>query len=406
MHYLQDLLNHIQTQQPTLITQLIQWCEINSGSTHLQGLNTMHQCLLDAFAPLADETQRLIFPPLTKLSLKGETIFQAVGNGLLCRKRPALKRRVLLCGHMDTVYPEASAFQKTTFLDENRLNGPGVADMKGGLLIMLTALQAFEKCPAAKTLGWDVFINADEELGSLASGQALMEISKQAQVALVFEPALDEQGTLARKRKGNGHFVVLAKGKTAHAGRNFDQGRNAITLLARALVAMDALNGQRPGVTINIALIEGGSVLNQVPAEAGAKLEIRCGDPSDETWIMEKLWSICQSLSENEATLRVEGKFHRPCKTIFPATQRLFDSTQALAKTLGLSLDWQDTGGCCDGNNLSHAALAVLDNLGARGGKIHTPEEFICLDSLAERAKLTACLLEHLALGGLEALYL
>lgn len=403
---LSDSLADIQAQEARLIALLTEWAQVNSGSTNLEGLNQMREILGEAFAPLADETHTLDFPPVSKLTLTGDIQLQKVGKGLWFRKRPALLRRVLLCGHMDTVYPATSPFQQIKKLNANQLNGPGLADMKGGLVIMLTALQAFEKTEKASQLGWDVFINADEELGSLASSAELIKMGQQAQAGLVFEPALNEEGTLARVRKGSGHVTLIAKGKAAHAGRNFEQGRNAISLLARAITAIESLNGQRDGCTLNIGLIQGGEVLNQVPALAGAKLEVRVKESEDQVWVMDQLKTICTSLKGADTDLVLEGHFHRPTKIITPPLQRLFDLTQDIAKTLNLSLTWQDTGGCCDGNNLALHGLPVLDSLGPRGGMIHTPSEYICIDSLTERAQLTTALLHHLACGELEELHL
>jgi glutamate carboxypeptidase len=403
---LSDILADIQAQEARLIALLIQWAQINSGSTNLEGLNQMREVLGEAFGPIVDETHTFDFSPISKLTLTGEVQLQKVGKGLWFRKRPELLRRVLLCGHMDTVYPETASFQQVKKISANRLNGPGIADMKGGLVIMLTALQAFETTVEASQMGWDVFINADEELGSLASNEQLIKISQQAQAGLVFEPALDEEGTLARARKGSGHFTLIVKGTAAHAGRNFAQGRNAITLLARAITAIDSLNGQRSGLTLNVGLIQGGEALNQVPALAGAKLEVRVNQAEDQVWVMEQMQTICASLKEPETELLLQGSFHRPSKTITPTLQRFFDLTKEVANSLNLSLTWQDTGGCCDGNNLALHGLPVLDSMGARGGMIHTPSEFICSESLTERAQLTTALLHHLACGGLEELNL
>ncbi len=399
---LTQALNWIRQQESHCIEQLIAWCNIHAGSTHLEGLQHMHQQLAQAFASLADQQQTLDSPPRLYSSLLGEKKTQVLGSALYCQKRPHLTRRILLCGHMDTVFPPSSPFRLSQHPLENRLVGPGVADMKGGLMIMLTALQAFERTPAAETLGWDVFINADEEVGSLASQHHLCAIAKQAQAALVFEPALDEIGTLARARKGCGHFTIHATGKAAHAGRDFHAGKNAIMLLANALIAIHKLNQQNASFTINIGLIQGGEALNQVPDKAGAKLEIRVENPKKQVEILQQLQHICDSLSKKDAELTLEGQFHRPIKLISPQTERLFLKLQHAAGQLNLTRHWQDSGGCCDGNNLAALGVPVLDTLGMRGGQIHTEQEYACIDSLVEQASLTLLLLHDLASGGLE----
>lgn len=394
---LTDALTWIKQQEPHCIEQLITWCNVRSGSTHLPGLEAMHQHLAQAYSSLADQQQTLPCPPLSRRSLLGEMQTQAIGSALFCQKRPHLTRRILLCGHMDTVFPSTSTFSLSRHPAQNRLVGPGVADMKGGLMIMLTALQAFERTPAAAQVGWDVFINADEEIGSSASQPHLQSIAQHAQVALVFEPALDDTGTLARARKGCGHFTLHATGHAVHSGRKFHEGKNAIILLANALIAIHNLNQHNATFTINVGLIQGGEALNQVPDKAGAKLEIRVDNPEKQTELIEQIQHICNTLSTDDAKLTMEGGFHRPIKLISPQTEQLFLKLQHAASQLKLTRNWQDSGGCCDGNNLAAYGLPVLDTLGVRGGNIHTEQEYACIDSIVEQASLTLMLLHDLA---------
>jgi glutamate carboxypeptidase len=401
---LQTLLYSITQNQKSMVDQLHDWCEINSGTEHLAGLAQMHKTLNDAFSPLADEIHTLSFAPIKTLNMSGETILQTCGDALFIRKRPHLKRRVLLSGHMDTVYAEHHPFQALNFINDNHLNGPGVADMKGGLIVILHALLAFESTKGHEKLGWDVFINADEEIGSLASGAQLKAMASDYQAALVYEPAMTASGLLAKNRRGSGKLTLIATGKAAHVGRAFDEGRNAICFLAQIITAVHKLNGKRHGVTINVGKIAGGDALNVVPDKAVAKLDIRIEHPDDEHWVRQQLELIINKIKQPDYSLTIHGSFDRPVKRINPPTQRLFNRIQHIGRTLGLTLDWQDSGGCCDGNNLSVQGLPVLDTLGVRGGEIHSAGEFILIDSLVERASLSALLLVDLAQGGLEEL--
>lgn len=390
--------------QKIMVEQLHQWCDINSGTEHLAGLARMHESLRLAFSPFADEIQTIPFSPIHTINMSGQTALQTCGDALLIRKRPHLKRRVLLSGHMDTVYGANHDFQALNYVNENHLNGPGVADMKGGLIVMLHALHAFEKTPGHEQLGWDVFINADEEIGSLASGPQLNAMASDYQAALVYEPAMTINGTLAKNRKGSGKLTLVATGKSAHAGRAFDEGRNAICFLAEIITAVHALNNKRPGVTINVGKIAGGEALNVVPDKAVAKLDIRISQPDDEYWVRQQLDVIVSNMKRPDYTLSIHGNFDRPVKRVNASTQHLFERIQRVGLTLGLTLDWQDSGGCCDGNNLSAQGLPVIDTLGVRGGDIHSSNEFILIDSLVERAALSALLLVDLAQGGIEEL--
>ena len=364
----------------------------------------MHQRLHQAFAPLADEIQTIKCPSIQTINMAGDAILQSYGDAIFIRKRPQLKRRILLSGHMDTVYGVNHSFQKLNYINDNHINGPGVADMKGGLIVMLHALQAFEAFDGCETLGWDVFINADEEIGSLASGSRLHAMASDYQAALVYEPAMTASGMLAKNRKGSGKITLISTGKAAHAGRAFDEGRNAICYLAEIITAVHALNGKREGVTINVGKIAGGEALNVVPDKAVAKLDIRISQPDDEAWVRHELDLIVSKMKRTDYALAIHGSFDRPVKRVTPSTQRLFERVQRAGHTLGLTLDWQDSGGCCDGNNLSVHGLPVIDTLGVRGGNIHSSDEYILIDSLVERASLSALLLADLAQGGLEEL--
>ena len=398
-NFLVNLLPFLNANQQAMIDQLHQFCEINSSTDNLPGLMRMDDALQKAFTPLADTIESRCLPNIQSVDMSGNTFQQTTGNILFIRKRAELKRRILLSGHMDTVYGAAHPFQTLTYINDNCINGPGVADMKGGLIVMLHALLAFEQSPDSKSIGWDVLINADEEIGSPASSPLLSEMAQNYEAALVYEPAMTIDGTLAKNRKGSGKLTLIAKGIAAHAGRAFDQGRNAICFLAEVITAVHALNGQRDGVTINVGLIQGGEALNVVPDKAVAKLDIRISDPLDETWVREQLTHIMTSHQQEGYSLTVEGEFSRPVKRVNAATKDLFSRVQRIAKRLGLTIDWQDSGGCCDGNNLAQHGLAVLDTLGVRGGNIHSPNEFILLDSLVERAALSTLLLVELAQG-------
>lgn len=387
-----------------MVDELHQLCEINSGTTNLDGLSATANLLELMFSPLADEIYKKNLHPLPSMDISGHETLQSFGDALFIRKRPQLKRRILLCGHMDTVYAADNPFQKLKYLNENCINGPGVTDMKGGLIVMLHALSAFEQDARATEIGWDVLINPDEEIGSPASSFLFDELSANYKAALIYEPAMDENGTLAKNRKGSGKLTLIATGKSAHAGRDFTKGRNAICYLAEALCAVHSLNGKRSGVTINVGKIAGGEALNVVPDRAVAQLDIRISLPEDENWVRFELNQIIRQLERSDYSLNVYGHFGRPVKRVCSGTERLFHRIQHLGHELGLSIDWKDSGGCCDGNNLAQNGLPVIDTLGVRGGHIHNAEEYILLDSLSERASLSTLVLLDLAQGGLEDL--
>lgn len=364
----------------------------------------MAETLHAAYKPLADSIAYLPLPALPLMDISGQTRLQAFGDALFIRKRPELKRRILLSGHMDTVYPASSPFQTLSYLNAGEIKGPGVTDMKGGLVVMLHALSAFEQSSLAPLLGWDVLINSEEEIGSPASRFLFDEWAPHYQTALLYEPSMTTQGTLAKNRRGSGKFTLIAHGKAAHAGRNFEEGRNAICYLAKVILAIHALNKTHDGISINIGKIAGGEALNVVPNQAVAQLDVRITLAEQEDWVKNQLDSLIEQFKCPDYSLNLYGGFVRPVKQVSSNTEALFHRLQQVGKALGLSLEWQNSGGCCDGNNLAQHGLAVLDTLGVRGSHIHSEEETILVDSLPERAALSTLLLMDLAQGGLEEL--
>ncbi len=392
-----SVLSWIDSRHDDLVQQLLALAAVNSGSYNCSGLAVMAQRLQTLFRQISDSCELVDLAPIEQLDDMGVLQNRPVGQALCCSRRTDAPVQILLCGHMDTVFAVDSHFQQSRYLDDNRVNGPGVADMKGGLLVMLTALMALEQSSVKEQVGWQVVINPDEEIGSLASGALLQRYAQKAHVGMVYEPALPD-GTLAGERKGSGNFSLAVTGIAAHAGREFERGRNAIAALADAMSQLHALNGRRQGVTINLGRIAGGGALNSVAAHAACHFNIRTQALSDEAWLKEELATVVKRLNDTDGiSATLHGGFNRPPKPLTTATRQLFSWLKESASHLHLDINHQPTGGCCDGNNLSLAGLPTIDTLGVRGGNIHTDQEFVLLDSLVERTKLSYLLLEKLA---------
>ncbi|MGK0442749.1 MAG: glutamate carboxypeptidase [Pseudohongiellaceae bacterium] len=392
-----SILSWIDSRHDSLVEELLALTEVNSGSSNTIGLAVMAERLQALFKPISDHCELVDLAPIEQLDDTAELKLLKVGQALCCSRRVNAPLRILLCGHMDTVFSAESSFQCYQYLDDNCVNGPGTADMKGGLLVMLTALTALEQSPFKDQIGWDVVINSDEEIGSLASADLLRQYAASAHVGMVFEPALAD-GTLAGQRKGSGNFSLGVTGVSAHAGREFDRGRNAIAALASAMQKLHGLNGRRDGVTINLGRIAGGGALNSVAANAICHFNVRTKTFADEDWMNAELQTILSDINQADGFSAVlHGRFNRPPKPLTKATQQLFDWLRESASSLDITINHQPTGGCCDGNNLASAGVPTIDTLGVRGGNIHTDKEFIMLDSLVERAKLSYLLLEKLA---------
>lgn len=382
------------------MTQLVyNWSHINSGSFNIEGLAHMQRALEDNFLWLHAEQEILPLAPYTTVNAQGNTDTKPLGNALRYRKRPHAPLQVFLGGHMDTVFGAAHPFQKAEFLDKHTLHGPGVADLKGGLVVMLKALETLESSPWAEQIGWEVLINPDEEIGSQSSDIYLKEAAERCHFGLIYEPSLPD-GSLVAERKGSGNFSIVVRGKAAHAGRDFHAGRNALVLLADIVRDLHQLNGQQPDLTLNIGKIEGGSAVNVVPDLGILHFNIRIANTHQRAWAEQAIASIIEKYQSHEGyTVTLHGAFTRLPKTLDSRTQYLQDRIAECGSLLNLPTTWKPSGGCCDGNNLSAYGLPNIDTLGVRGGNIHSDKEFLVVSSLVERAQWSALLLMQFASG-------
>ncbi|MBE7217299.1 MAG: hydrolase [Caulobacteraceae bacterium] len=386
-----------------LVARAVAWCAINSGSRNLAGVEAVGERIAAAMAGFDGEVERLPLPATSEAAADGRIRELANGAALRLRVRPDAPVQVALTGHHDTVYPADSAFQAVTRRADGTLNGPGIADMKGGLSVMLGALAAFEAHPLAANVGWTVLVSPDEETGSLASRGLLAELGARAHLHLTFEPAMDGEGTLAGARKGSGNFHLLVRGRAAHAGRDFASGRGAVAAAARIAAELDALNGRRDGVTLNVARIDGGAPLNMVPDAAVVRFNVRMPRAADARWLEGEIASIAAAHSGDGIATELHGGVTRPPKPFTGAQQAVFAAVREAGAALGQAISWKPSGGVCEGNNLFAAGCPGVDTLGVRGGAIHTPDEHAWPESFGERARLAALLLTRVARGEIDA---
>ncbi|MEK7455289.1 MAG: hydrolase [Pseudomonadota bacterium] len=380
-----------------MLAQVEAWASVNSGSRNLTGLAAMATTLADAFSALPGAIDLIEPDPVETVALDGRISVIRHGQHLRLTVRPDAPVQLLLTGHMDTVFPPDHAFQTLHWLEPGVLNGPGVADMKGGIGVMLAALTAIEHSEATRTLGYQVVINSDEEVGSPSSAALLRQAAAGKRAAFTYEPALPD-GTLAGARAGSGNFSIIVTGLSAHAGRNPDDGRNA--LLAAADLALRLKAGSGSGFSCNPAKIDGGSPNNVVPDHAVLRVNFRPRSPDDEIAARALLdRAMADVARDHGVSLHLHGGFGRPPKPMDAKAERLFGLVRRCGADLGLDIGWRDTGGVCDGNNIAACGVPVVDTMGVRGGSIHSDAEFLISDSLAERAQLSALALLRIAQG-------
>ena len=381
-----------------MLEKVLQWSALNTGTRNLSGLAAQAALLADSFAHLPGTTRLEAAAPVEAIAPDGSRVPLAHGDHLVLSVRPDAPRRFLLTGHMDTVFAENDPFQRLKWLDDHTLNGPGVADMKGGLAVILAALAAFEASPAAATVGYDVLVNSDEETGSLSSAPLIARLAQNKAFALTYEPSALPDGTLAGARAGSGNFAVTVHGRSAHAGRNPQDGRNAVLAAADLALRIKALENEH--ISVNPAKIDGGAANNVVPDNAVLRFNIRPRRTEDaERFSAELAQLIGQIEAAHEVRIHVHGGVTRPPKPMTSEAKSLFELVRNCGAALGQPIRWQDSGGVCDGNNIAALGVPVVDTMGVRGGAIHSDKEFLVVPSLAERAMLSALVLHRLAGG-------
>jgi glutamate carboxypeptidase len=379
-----------------MLDQVLEWSAVNSGSRNIDGLGRMSALLGDAFSALPGSVVLVDAEPVDAVDPSGRKIDLQHGRNLHLKVRPDAPVQLLFTGHMDTVFAADHPFQQTRWLDDEVLNGPGVADMKGGIAVMLSALKAVEASEAAASLGYEVIINSDEEVGSLGSAALIADAARAKKAALTYEPSALPDGTLAGARPGSGNFAITIHGRSAHAGRNPEDGRNAITAAAHLTLLFEAM--RQPGLSVNPARIDGGSPTNVVPDIAILRVNLRPATPELQRIASAMIdEAIALVSAEREVQIDLHGGFARPPKPMTPEAEALFVLVRQAGADLGQTIAWQASGGVCDGNNIAACGVPVVDTMGVRGGKIHSMEEFLIVESLKERAALSALTILRLA---------
>jgi glutamate carboxypeptidase len=394
----EPLLERLDGEGENLVARTESWSAINSGSYELDGLARMRRPLADAASALPGQLDIVELAPSQRIKPNGDALDVQHGASLRLRVRPEAPIQVALTGHYDTVFPAAHAFQKP-WREGDHLRGPGTADMKGGIAVMLAALQAFEALPGAKRVGYEVLLSPDEEVGSVASGPLLAELGKRAHLGMTYEPAMAD-GSLVDARKGSGNFSLHVRGRAAHAGRAFNEGRNAVIAAAQASLWLSELNGQRDGVTLNVGAIDGGGPVNVVPDNAVLRFNVRVPENEDAAWIEAEIKGVAARVGGLDGvTAHLHGGFTRPPKPLNGAQKTMVSWTHAAGEAIGVDLKFAPSGGVCEGNNLAAAGCPNIDTLGPVGGHIHSDQEFALIRSFAERAKLSFLLLAGVERG-------
>jgi len=296
----------------------------------------------------------------------------------------------LLLGHLDTVWPIGTIERLPFDVREGRVRGPGVFDMKAGLVQLILALDAVHALGLNLPAEPVVFVNGDEEIGSTDSERWIRRLAGIAARAFVLEPALGLEGSLKTARKGIGRFHVIVRGKAAHAGLDPEGGASAILELANVVHKLHALSDPTAGVSVNVGMIEGGVRPNVVAPDARAVVDVRVPTAAAAARVKQAILAI--TAETPGTTVEITGEIGRPPMEATARNQRLWAQAKEAGRLLGLDLSEAAAGGGSDGNTTS-LFTATLDGLGAVGDGAHAEHEFAYIDYIPERAALLALLL-------------
>ena len=314
-----------------------------------------------------------------------------VGNHLYARPRERGRRRAqLLLGHCDTVWPLGTTKEMPVGSEGGIVRGPGVYDMKAGLVQMVFALGAISALGLEPSVTPVVFVNSDEEVGSPGSTRHIRRLARVVERAFVMEPSLGLDGKLKTARKGGGRFSIVVEGQAAHAGLNPEGGASAILELSYLIQELFALNDPTRGTTVNVGKIDGGLSPNVVAPECSAEVDVRVATLEDARRVQESILSLEPVTPGTK--VRIEGRLGRPPMEPTARNLLLWRRARSVGEALGLELEEATAGGASDGNTTS-PYTATLDGLGAVGDGAHARHEFVYADAMVERSALLAALI-------------
>jgi glutamate carboxypeptidase len=374
-------LNFCQQHQAEMLALLQRMVEIESPSDDKAALDRMGEFIAREFERIGG---RITFYPEKQ-----------AGNNLKAEFEGGAGKPLLLLGHFDTVWPMGTLKGMPFRVDSGRAFGPGVYDMKAGITMMIFALRALQQGAGANGhRPVTVLLDTDEEIGS-KTGRPLVEATaKGCEAVLVLEPSQGPKGFLKTSRKGVGDVTIRVRGRSSHAGVDFEKGRSAIVELARELVEVVKFTDLSRGITVNPGVIQGGTRSNVVAAEAWAEVDLRIARAADAAELEQRFAAL--KPFDPDCSLEISGGINRPPMERTEGTVRLFRAAQELGRTIGMEVQESSTGGGSDGNFTSALGIPTLDGLGALGEGAHASNESIVIGELPGRTALLAGLMGSL----------
>ena len=393
------LVHWVQSQEATMLHDLETYVNINTGTFNHDGIHKLRDRLEVEFQSMGFETSLQPGGEIDLLTCKPRNM--AFADHLLARRAGRQSTKLFLNGHLDTVFAKDDEFQNITIKPDGTLKGPGVLDMKGGLVVLTYALKALHHSGRLDDAHITIFLNTDEEIGSLGSRSFIEELAMKHEVGLIFEGSGDHK--LARQRKGLGQARIKVTGRESHAGAAHQKGVSANLELAHKVIELEGLTDYSKKTTINVGVIQGGEKRNTRPGCAEALVDLRFVDNQEGIRLKSQVEHIALTpythypdfpdLPKSE----VWAILHRPAKTIHPSTDTLIAEAMGLSAVIGEPISGTYfSGGGTDGSLTQAKGLPTVDSLGLNGGGAHSSREWTTTTSLMARTKLATVLIDRL----------
>ena len=383
------MLDLIQARFEDFLVDLETVVNIDSGSRYVPGLEAVSTFFQKRF-------QKLGWTAIQHAFDDGQVPCLEVTNKVPAHQASGFD--LLFIGHMDTVYSQGTVTKWPFTRDASRAYGPGVCDMKGGLVTMLHLAEILEQTGTAQNIAIAMAFNSDEEIGSGGSRSWYEDLAQRSRCVFVFEP-WRTTGERILHRKGGGNFDVICHGKAAHAGAAPEEGANAVIELAHQILAVKELARIDRGTSVNVTVIQGGTADNVIPDYAKASVDVRIASTEEGQRIEDAFAGLGRSVQTPGVRVEVQGEINRPPMAPSETTLRIWDQIAAIGETIGLEMKLTTTGGCSDGNYTAALGIPTIDAMGIRGGHVHSQDEYIELDSIIPNLHLMYKIVQAFADG-------
>jgi glutamate carboxypeptidase len=383
------MLELIEAHYESFLKDLETIVNIDSGSRHVPGLEAVRAFFQERFHRLGWKTSEQALDG-------GQEPCLEVTNQKPSRQGDPFD--LLFIGHMDTVYAPGTVAKWPFTRDTTRAYGPGVCDMKGGLVTMLHLAEILEQTGVADAITIAMAFNSDEEIGSRASRPWYEGLAQSSRCVFVFEP-WRTTGERILHRKGGGNFDVICHGKAAHAGAAADEGANAVIELAHQILAVKELARPDRGTSVNVTVVEGGTADNVIPEYAKASVDVRIASTEEGQNIENAFGALANTVHTPGVRVEVQGEINRPPMVPSEKTLQIWDQIAAIGEAIGLEMKLTTTGGCSDGNYTAALGIPTIDAMGIRGGQVHSEAEYIELASIVPNLHLMSNVVKAFADG-------